>query len=48
MKHIKDVTPIKATHPGEILLDEMQANGYSQVDFANLIAFSIVEFVNEI
>ena len=38
MKHIKDIIPVKATHPGEILLDEMQAHGYSQVDFANLIS----------
>lgn len=47
MKHIKDVTPIKATHPGEILLDEMQANGYSQVDFANLIGMQKTQ-LNEI
>ncbi len=47
MKHIKDITPANATHPGEILLDEMQANGYSQVDFANLIGMQKTQ-LNEI
>lgn len=37
MKNIKETIPAFATHPGEILLDEIIANGYSQVDFANLI-----------
>lgn len=47
MKHIKDTTAFKATHPGEILLDEMQANGYTQVDFANLIGMQKTQ-LNEI
>ena len=29
--------PATATHPGEILADEIDANGFSQIDFANLI-----------
>lgn len=47
MKHIKNITPASATHPGEVLLDEMQANGYSQVDFANLIGMQKTQ-LNEI
>ena len=33
----KHLVPANATHPGLILADEIEANGYSQIDFANLI-----------
>jgi HTH-type transcriptional regulator/antitoxin HigA len=33
----KNLTPAIATHPGIILADEIEANGYSQIDFAKLI-----------
>lgn len=33
----KNLIPVLATHPGTILADEIEANGYSQIDFANLI-----------
>lgn len=33
----KDIIPSIATHPGCILVDEIEANEYSQIDFANLI-----------
>jgi HTH-type transcriptional regulator/antitoxin HigA len=35
--HINNLTPAYATHPGEILLDEIEANGYTQQDFAALV-----------
>jgi len=37
MKTIDKLTPFVATHPGEILLDELEANEISQVEFAKLI-----------
>lgn len=37
MKTTKNTIPQNASHPGEILLDEIQANGYSQSDFSKLI-----------
>lgn len=33
----KNLIPSFATHPGTILADEMEANGYSQIDLAKLI-----------
>lgn len=33
----KNITPAIATHPGIILADEIEANGFSQIDFAKLI-----------
>ncbi len=33
----KNLTPAIATHPGIILADEIEANDYSQIDFAKLI-----------
>ncbi|TDD95082.1 HigA family addiction module antitoxin [Flavobacterium cellulosilyticum] len=33
----KNPIPAFATHPGTILVDEMEANGYSQIDLAKLI-----------
>jgi HTH-type transcriptional regulator/antitoxin HigA len=33
----KNLVPAIATHPGTILADEMEANGYSQIDLAKLI-----------
>ncbi len=33
----KNLTPAIATHPGTLLVDEMEANGYSQIDLAKLI-----------
>lgn len=33
----KNLIPAIATHPGLILADEMEANGYSQIDLAKLI-----------
>ena len=33
----KKVVPSFATHPGTILADEIEANNFSQIDFANLI-----------
>ncbi len=33
----KNLIPSTATHPGEILADEIEANGYNQIDFAKLI-----------
>ena len=32
--------PAFATHPGEILLDEIEANDFSQIDFAKMIGYS--------
>lgn len=37
MMATKNLIPAIATHPGIILADEMEANGYSQIDFAKLI-----------
>jgi HTH-type transcriptional regulator/antitoxin HigA len=37
MKTINKIVPAYATHPGEIILDELEANGISQVDFAKEI-----------
>lgn len=39
MKSLDNLTPLLATHPGEILLDEMKANDYNQIDFAKLIGY---------
>ena len=33
----KNLVPAIATHPGTILSEEMEANGYSQIDLAKLI-----------
>lgn len=33
----KNLIPASATHPGTLLADEMEANEYSQIDFAKLI-----------
>lgn len=32
--------PAFATHPGEILIEEIEANGFSQIDFAKMINYS--------
>lgn len=32
--------PAFATHPGEILLDEIEANDFTQIDFAKMIGYS--------
>ena len=37
MTTTKKLTPAIATHPGTILADEIEANGYSQIDFAKMI-----------
>lgn len=37
MKSTTELTPLLATHPGEIIKDEMDAIGISQADFAKLI-----------
>lgn len=37
MMTTKNTTPAIATHPGIILADEIEANEYSQIDFAKLI-----------
>lgn len=34
------IIPSIATHPGSILLDEIEANEYSQIEFAKLIGFN--------
>ncbi|AWG20546.1 addiction module antidote protein, HigA family [Flavobacterium faecale] len=34
------ITPLIATHPGTILVDEIEANDYSQIEFAKLIGFN--------
>jgi HTH-type transcriptional regulator/antitoxin HigA len=39
--------PAFATHPGTILLDEIEANDFSQIDFAKMIGFSRTQ-LNEI
>ena len=35
--------PAFATHPGEILLDEIEANDFSQIDFAKMIGVVALE-----
>ncbi|PNW27221.1 HigA family addiction module antitoxin [Formosa algae] len=37
MRTIDKLTPFIATHPGEVLWDEMQANDFTQIEFAKLI-----------
>lgn len=37
MKELKQLTPLIATHPGEVLFDELEARGISQTDFAQQI-----------
>ena len=37
MKTIDKLTPFIATHPGEVLWDEMQENDFTQIDYAKLI-----------
>lgn len=37
MTTIKNLVPAYATHPGLMLADEIEANGYNQIDFAKLI-----------
>lgn len=37
MKTTAQLIPAFATHPGTILLDEIIANGFSQIEFAKLI-----------
>lgn len=39
MTTTKKLTPAIATHPGTILADEIEANGYSQIDFAKMIDY---------
>lgn len=39
MKNSQNTIPKFATHPGTILLDEIEASEYSQSDFANLIGY---------
>ena len=36
----KNLVPAFATHPGLMLADEIEANEYSQIDFAKLINLS--------
>lgn len=43
----KTSIPAFATHPGEILLDEINANNFSQIDFAKMIGMSRTQ-LNEI
>jgi HTH-type transcriptional regulator / antitoxin HigA len=40
MKNIQETTPKFATHPGAMLLDEIEASEYSQTDFASLIGYN--------
>ena len=40
MMTTKDLIPSIATHPGSFLLDEIEANDYSQIEFAKLIGFN--------
>ena len=40
MKTANELTPFIATHPGEIIYDELKARGISQVDFAILIGMA--------
>lgn len=39
MKTTENTIPFLATHPGEVLLDEIEANDFSQSDFAKKIGF---------
>lgn len=43
----KTIIPAFATHPGEILLDEIEANNFSQIDFAKMIGISRTQ-LNEV
>ncbi len=36
-KNIKEIVPMVAIHPGDILRDEIKANGYTQKEFAKII-----------
>ncbi len=40
MNSIKELTPFIATHPGEMIYDELEAIGMSQIDFAKLIGLT--------
>jgi HTH-type transcriptional regulator/antitoxin HigA len=40
MTTIKNTIPAIATHPGTILKDEIEANNFSQIDFAKMIGYS--------
>lgn len=40
MTTTKNLIPAVATHPGTILEDEIEASGYSQIDFAKLIGLN--------
>ena len=40
MTTIKNTIPAFATHPGTILNDEIEANDFSQIDFAKMIGYS--------
>lgn len=39
MKTIENIVPKFATHPGSILVDEIDANNYSQIEFAKFIGY---------
>lgn len=39
MTTTQKLTPAFATHPGTILADEIEANGFSQIDFAKMIDY---------
>ena len=36
----KNIIPAFASHPGLLLVDEMEANEYSQIDLANLMGIN--------
>jgi HTH-type transcriptional regulator/antitoxin HigA len=38
-KSTKNTTPMTATHPGKMLLDELETRGILQSDFAKLIGY---------
>jgi HTH-type transcriptional regulator / antitoxin HigA len=40
MRTANEITPFIATHPGEIIHDELEARGLSQIDFAKLLGMS--------
>lgn len=46
-KNVKDLTPIVATHPGEVLKDELDARGIKQKDFANELNIGVTQ-LNEV
>lgn len=46
-KNINELTPIIATHPGEVLKDELEARGIKQKDFANELDIAVTQ-LNEI